>query len=324
MEQQLVSIIIPVYNAEKTIERCIDSVLNQTYKCWELIIINDGSLDSTLDIINTYKKYENIRVISLQNRGVSYARNRGINEAQGKWLTFVDADDALNPTFLEKCVALNQDFVITGYNSISYIGDVLEHRLRKVTNFNDLLDLDAIRVCWGKLYVTDLIVKNHIVFDEKMKFAEDTLFVLNYLMICKSFDAIVSSQYNYFAPNYITNTNKYSLDIDDYLLVLNKLQDSTAALEKKHHCVCRQLKENNEKACFDPFVRQLFMSNFYPYKIRKLKYRNFISYIRYYYEGGVSPKLYSIFHIIHKRRFYFIIDLFMLFNFGLMKLKSYK
>lgn len=101
-----VSIIMPAYNAEKTIVRCINSLLNQTYRNIEIIIVNDGSTDSTKEICYMYKKKDNrIKVINQINKGVSVARNIGIKRATGELLTFVDSDDYMNELYIEKLVS---------------------------------------------------------------------------------------------------------------------------------------------------------------------------------------------------------------------------
>ena len=100
MREGLVSIITPAYNASKYIKETIESVLNQTYDNWELIIINDGSTDDTEKIVNSFKD-RRIKLISQKNMGVSAARNRGLSEAKGEFITFLDADDILPPKSLE-------------------------------------------------------------------------------------------------------------------------------------------------------------------------------------------------------------------------------
>ena len=99
----LVSIIVPVYNAERYLHRCIDSVLAQTYTNFELLLINDGSKDNSGEICDKYAvKDSRIRVFHKENGGVSSARNMGIDEAKGEWLSFIDSDDWIEPTMYEK------------------------------------------------------------------------------------------------------------------------------------------------------------------------------------------------------------------------------
>ncbi len=94
MSSPLISIIVPVYNAEKTLNRCVDSILQQTFTDWELLLINDGSKDLSGEICDQYgAKDKRIRVFHKENGGVSSARNVGLDNAKGEWITFVDSDD---------------------------------------------------------------------------------------------------------------------------------------------------------------------------------------------------------------------------------------
>ena len=125
-----ISIIMPVFNGEKTISNSIQSVLNQTYKNWELILIDDGSSDQTISIIQSYI-HQDSRIIFLQNRqnlGVSYTRNKGIAKSSGNWIAFLDSDDQWHPDKLKKQVRVIErnpkvDLVYTG-SSFFYSQDL--------------------------------------------------------------------------------------------------------------------------------------------------------------------------------------------------------
>ena len=120
-----ISVIIPVYNAEKTIERCLDSLLTQTMDDFEIIVINDGSKDKTLEILESkYSGLEGVRIYTTKNRGVSAARNYGLERASGNLVTFVDADDWVEPDFLEKAVKLVDKGVDVIMMNIFYDGPV--------------------------------------------------------------------------------------------------------------------------------------------------------------------------------------------------------
>ena len=117
--QPLISIIIPAFNAQASIERAVNSVLNQTYRSIELIVINDCSSDNTLELIRglTSKTIKITVIENKTNRGVAAARNQGINVAIGNWVTFLDADDYFDHTYLEKVhnFLRHQEFVCTSY-----------------------------------------------------------------------------------------------------------------------------------------------------------------------------------------------------------------
>ncbi|PQQ36525.1 hypothetical protein C6H68_19010 [Photorhabdus luminescens] len=106
----LVSIIIPAFNVEDIIENAINSVLNQTYKNTEIIIVNDGSTDGTMDVLNRLsEQYFNIEVFSQENRGISAARNVGLSKAKGDYVTFLDSDDSFEPSFIESVLRKNSE-----------------------------------------------------------------------------------------------------------------------------------------------------------------------------------------------------------------------
>lgn len=136
MMQQLVSVIMPAYNAEKTIKESIDSVLSQTYDNWELLVINDKSKDNTLSMIKEYVKEDNrIKLIDLEvNQGVAGARNNGLSKAKGRFLAFLDSDDIWSPDKLEKQVRFMCDkkshMSCTSYEVI----DADSNRLNKLMN----------------------------------------------------------------------------------------------------------------------------------------------------------------------------------------------
>ena len=125
LENNKVSIIIPIYNAEKYLKNCIDSVLMQTYENIEIILINDGSNDYSENICKSYlPKYKNIKYFYQQNKGVSIARNNGIKNASGDFIYFLDADDTIDNDFVKSSVEVanenNSDIVIVALNAIQH------------------------------------------------------------------------------------------------------------------------------------------------------------------------------------------------------------
>lgn len=194
--EDLISIIVPIYNAEKYISRCIDSLLNQTYKNIEIILINDGSQDNTYDIIKEYEaKYDFIFCIHTENKGVSHARNLGMKKAKGRYITFVDADDALFSDGLEKLFNLmtkcNPDVAIgTGIR----LKDDKESILYKESNQISLWEEDTIMVyllnnhsssqsVCRKLYKKEAL--DNIFFEEGRKVNEDVFFIFECFRNCK-------------------------------------------------------------------------------------------------------------------------------------------
>lgn len=182
----MISVIIPAYNAAKTIVCCVESLLSQTYQDWELIIIDDGSIDKTLDVCQTFQD-KRIQVYHKPNGGVSSARNYGLTYAKGEYIAFVDADDYLDPMYLEH---LNQgsayDLSITGFcydNEPERSNSLLEltGKLSIAKSLSALINADQLCYPWGRLFKRSIIEQNHIRFNEKMRFAEDNVFNWEYL-----------------------------------------------------------------------------------------------------------------------------------------------
>ena len=129
MGEELISIIVPVYNVDNYLRDCLNSILGQTYTNIEIICINDGSTDNSLEILNEYKdKDSRITVISQLNGGLSAARNAGLEVAKGEWVTFVDSDDCIHNKFIERTVFVAKNtgssLVIARYKSFSDINDL--------------------------------------------------------------------------------------------------------------------------------------------------------------------------------------------------------
>ena len=185
MKFKKVSIIVPVYNAEKSIKKCIESILAQTYKKIELILVDDGSPDRSGDICDMYKKEPCVKVIHTQNKGVSHARNIGLNYATGDYITFCDSDDFYEMHFVEKmiqsAVKRNSDITICGYyleEKNQFTSSVVS-KARKVDK-NELIEHCSIDnefggFCWNKLYKAEIIGENK--FPEDMDIMEDTYFL---------------------------------------------------------------------------------------------------------------------------------------------------
>ena len=191
-----ISVIIPVYNAEKFLHKCLESVLNQTFKDYEIILVNDGSKDSSGTICDEYAaKYDFIRAFHKENGGASSARNYGMKLAQGEYINFVDADDWMELDMYEKLVDAageGTDLVMCnckrpdgngGYNEFNYNlpsgyydrARILEY-VYPCMIMQEHMDFNPLIAPWGKLYRRSLLVENDIYFDEELRFCEDELF----------------------------------------------------------------------------------------------------------------------------------------------------
>lgn len=190
-----ISVIVPIYNAEAQIEQALDSIFGQTYPNVEVILINDGSIDRSLEICQSYEmQHENVVLVSIENSGPGAARNVGLAQVTGDYIAFVDADDYLAPNFFEKMLRLavekNLDIISSNYyrvdteimeavnpfttGIVSKNGSAEEKR-----RYHQFKTSSAFGYVWGKLYKTSFIKAHPIQFEEEKKvFLEDTLFNL--------------------------------------------------------------------------------------------------------------------------------------------------
>ena len=182
----LVSIIIPIYNVENYIKKCIESCVNQTYKNVEIILVDDGSTDSSGKIADSLKKSDNrIFVYHIKNGGVSRARNYGINKANGKYVCFVDSDDYLSDDFVSYMVELlhytNSDFCFSKNCYISCDQKQVTKEKRYSVNSVDgtrILLSPYVEVgCWNKLYKAELLKQNAITFSTELFYGEGLDFI---------------------------------------------------------------------------------------------------------------------------------------------------
>lgn len=258
MNQPLVSIILPVYNAQNHLARCVGSICAQTYRNIEIIILNDGSKDQSLPVCEEFRQKDpRILLVDKANSGVSDTRNLGLKLASGKYVEFVDSDDYLDPDFTERLVAAAEeneaDFVIAPYKMVIPAGaskpeqvlDKIQDELGvmsvarppEVREYGFLpagvydKDTFALRlmdkpasyfysVLWNKLYRRDILTGNDIQFVSEMRWAEDLVFNLRYIQYAERFVAIDKPGYYYVQnPQSICHTQ-----INAATIVQNKLQ----------------------------------------------------------------------------------------------------
>ncbi len=186
----LVSVIVPIYNVEKYLKRCIDSILNQTYKNIEIILVNDGSKDGSLNICNEYlSKDSRIKLINQKNKGPSGAKNSGLNLIKGKYIVFVDSDDYISKDYIKKlltsAIKFNADIVECNYFRVDENNEFLEktdigfydcsEQTKILKSF--LENINFKNVVWNKIYKKEII--GNIKFTEKYKTSEDFEFLSN-------------------------------------------------------------------------------------------------------------------------------------------------
>ena len=234
----LVSIIVPIYNKEKFLHKLIDSIINQTYKNIEIILVDDGSLDNSLNICYEYND-DRIKVISKKNGGVSSARNIGLDNASGDYIAFIDGDDYVDSNYIYKLVSNIKDYDICecSYNKVDEDYKIIDRCILK----NEVID-DNYKIIedylnykntndflWNKLFKKDVI--NDIRFDN-YKCSEDFYFILKVLNNVKSKITISNTLYNYVINDLSVGSEKFSI----------KKMDSIYAREKAYLLFSNNLK----------------------------------------------------------------------------------
>jgi len=248
-----ITVIVPVYNAIHYLQKCIDSILDQSFINFELLLINDGSTDGSDLICNFYSERDTrIRVFHKKNEGVSSARNIGIINAKGKWISFIDADDYILPnallTFFEN--SYDTDWVLANSYRLE------ENRKNLIYSWKDkdfIVDLLKIKhfALWGYLFNASIIKAKKILFNENLAYSEDRLFILQYAIfsnslfflaepiyvyrihnnsVCKSNNGLKKAKHQFYAANQISllansyknlSKNKYNILLKEKRNILN-------------------------------------------------------------------------------------------------------
>ena len=239
-----ISVIIPVYNTEKYLTSCIDSILTQKNVSLEIILVDDGSTDSSPLICDEYSsKYENIKAYHITNSGPATARNKGFKVAQGEYVTFTDSDDRMEPHMLYKMITAgkehNADIICCNYKEIDEEGHVTD---RFYSNKTYILNHEEALIqfyskdkifsqCWTKLFKRQLLIDHHIENDPTLRFDEDIIYNIRAFKYAQTTVIIDEPLYEYtFRENslahgeyYIKHTDQY---IDDSLKRVQVTQES--------------------------------------------------------------------------------------------------
>lgn len=256
MIPNMISIIIPVYNKENTIGRCIESVQRQEYQDVEIILVDDGSNDSSLEICRKYAdKDQRIVIIEKKNGGVSSARNEGIKAATGEYIQFVDADDRISPELTkilyEQLTKYNAQLAICGFVEKCKDGSEIFRKPEKtvLTNVNKmeryvngLFQNCFLQPCWNKLYVKKYIEKY---FQREFSYGEDLLFNLEYLKKIQKIIFISEALYIYDNENSKNSlTAKYR---EDEISIRVHLLEATLRFCEEYLDGFQSIKEISEK-----------------------------------------------------------------------------
>lgn len=304
-----ISVIIPVYNSQSYIAKCVDSVIAQTYANWECILIDDGSKDESGIICDNYASADNrIKIIHKENGGVSSARNIGIQNATGEWLTFIDSDDIVASNFFMKFIQRKEcadfDLFIGDVEQISLNGDkfvemgyptlnanlrncILEHKLLRTGDLH------------GKFFNRRIINTINLRFDAKIFYSEDRLFFDEYLGHCTNIalDSLVCYSYQRNETGLSFKLNSFESEY----YCLRRLINALRVVENKTEIALEYLLHDNPaQRTFEAAVTQLSRRQFVNV------YKNFSEIERFFIERGVmkSHRIGPVSCIMLKRKMY--------------------
>ena len=300
-----ISLIVPVYNAEKSLVKCVESILSSEYEDFELILVNDGSNDDSGLICDYYAEKETkIRVFHQENRGVSAARNIGIELAQGKWIAFADSDDMVTPQYLGDLIAdVDNDFsglIFQGVemnakgrvNLLSLTsGRYQKKEIAKLFQEGSIL---SIGFPVSKLFKLSIITKNHIRFDTEIHMCEDLVFMLQYLYYAHEIRALSVYNYRYFLEKNSASYKyfSYESELHGYRQEHEKLQRLSIKYDFEFSS---SLKKQIGIPLFRP-VLSLYINRYYNFQSRKKLLRKFyeqehLNVQKYYFPGLLHLKI---------------------------------
>lgn len=224
----MISIIVPIYNASKTLNKCIESILNQSIDKFELLLINDGSKDDSVKICETYKYDSRVKIYSFENSGVSSTRNKGIELANGKYICFVDADDYCETDHLKELynsmISSGSELVVCGVNKIKNNGQIIDSsniqstfKLSKEESLKDIFYYKYIRAyVYNKMFLKEIIEKHNIRFKEEIFISEDLLFCIEYITKINTYVHLVPSNSYYYVQHEASVINQRENDNVNY------------------------------------------------------------------------------------------------------------
>lgn len=251
------SIIVPVYNVEKYIERCLDSLINQSYDDYEIIIVNDGSTDSSVDIIKKYLDNSKIKLINEENKGLSAARNNGVKNASGDYLIFVDSDDYIDKNLLLTLSKINgnYDLIKIQYQKVyddrneKVIDDIILNKEYKSRDYfmDNLKTCKPFEMAWIYIYKKSFYLENNFSFKEGL-YHED--FGLIPLIILKSNNIYVTD----FVGYYYNQEGTSIMRTPDYKKTLKKAYDMLDIFDYLYEEVNKLNLDNKIKKYFNSYI----------------------------------------------------------------------
>lgn len=290
-----ISIIVPVYNTEPYIARCLDSILSQSFTDFELLLIDDGSTDGSTAICDSYATKDNrVRVFHKENGGVSSARNLGLDEAKGEWITFVDSDDWVEQGYF--CDVVGNEACLVYRHRIFSDGtfdSILPKGLYKGQEFIDFFEentyTNLFRMSNAMFFRRDVLQDSNIRFVEQLRFGEDRIFALQYYAHCTSVCVLDKAYYIYnrsedWGRKYVISFSEAELFVDYFMKAYRQLPFQTVEIaELAGFCV--KFIDGKEKHLR---WKRAFSKPFLEYRRALLPNRPLGFRARYYFSKAVS------------------------------------
>ena len=329
MFNEKISIIVPIYNTELYLKECINSILNQTYKNIEIILVDDGSTDNSLEICNKYsKENNNVKTYHLTNGGVSKARNFGIYKAVGEWITFVDSDDIISKDYCKSlidCIDSNTDVVIG--RTISFLNNDINNLVDDMYNGGECDEfisieeknilLESILVdnyryikyphistCSAKLIKKDIIRNNQIKYDEKINLYEDAIFNMQVIYYSEKIRVINKKIYYYRTRNSSSSNIFKTNVIKQYEKVYNEINK----FEKEKNINLTEYLDYFKIKNLNIILTNYYRNNNYSRNVTKKfidKYKDSLKNTNY----NILPKKRKILKLLSSINFYYLIYL---------------
>lgn len=276
---------MPVFNEEESVQKAIDSILNQTYKNFELIVVNDGSVDSTLEVIKNNKD-ERIKIFNQKNKGVAKARNVGIKNAINPYIIFIDADDSLDTNVLDdliKIINIKNNYWIFFKTRIQKNNEYQKNNFYDASRvivrddyLGELIVTEKINSIWGKVYNRKILIDNDLKFNEKLLISEDKLFNLTYAGFINDIFITNKGCYNYVADVEDSLTSQLSDEKHNSLNRFHKIisemnygkkfkvEKELSFIEfKNNYAILRSLYDQDNREDFDLQFKKMNENNYY-------------------------------------------------------------
>lgn len=317
----LISIIVPVYNAQHYLHRCIESILCQSFSDFELILINDGSSDASGSICDEFaQKDSRIQVLHQSNSGVSVARNTGIKNSKGHFICFVDADDCLESDYLQNFSPQTNsdapDIIIQGlkiYSPKEGIEEKICFPEIQPSSLSSVLNKKLIqfRGPYCKLFKACIINKYHLSFPSSLQYGEDSIFYLNYLSHCSTIKVVSASSYRY-TKGVDASLSSLKHPVEQMLFFHEKNADLINTIQEKHNL---QLPDDiffemiSFKGIINLAINQLSQTHFINF-LNKFKKSRLIDYLIRIPSSSKDKAILTIFLHLPSRLIFHIIRLF--------------